>query len=63
MLLGGLFHRLLIGLLLLGLLIGRLLLGLFLLIFNELILFKSLSSLIPPVCELHFNSESATFSH
>ena len=53
---------LLIGLLL-GLLIGRLLLGLFLLIFNELILFKSLSSLIPPVCELNFNSESATFSH
>ena len=62
MILGGLFDRLVIGLLL-GLLIGRLLLGLFLLIFNELILFKSLSSLIPPVCELHFNSESATFSH
>ncbi len=63
MLLGGLLHSLLIGLLLLGLLIGRLLLGLFLLLFNELIPSQSLSSQIPPVCELNFNLEIATFSH
>ena len=49
--------------LLLGLLIGRLLLGLFLLLFNELIPSQSLSSQIPPVCELNFNSEIATFNH